>query len=73
LEKRKNEELRFKGNSAIYDYSGRQMKKAGKDKDKVLLAEIYPASTRNKSFNPINDVLTDRQPQHYIELAKIVK
>ncbi|MEJ2101863.1 MAG: nitrilase-related carbon-nitrogen hydrolase [Desulfobacterales bacterium] len=73
LEKRKNEELRFKGNSAIYDYSGRQLKKAGKDKDKVLLAEIYPASTRNKSFNPINAVLTDRQPQHYFELTKIVK
>jgi predicted amidohydrolase len=73
LEKRKNEALRFKGNSAIYDYSGRELKKAGKKKDDVLLAEIYPAKTRDKSFNPINNILTDRQPQHYTVLTKIVK
>ena len=73
LEKRRGEALRFKGNSAIYDYRGRQLKKAGKKKDEVLLAEIYPAKTRDKSFNPINDVLTDRQPQHYTALTKIVK
>ena len=73
LEKRKAEELRFTGNSAIYDYSGRQLKKAAKNNDEVLLAEIYPAKTRDKSFNPINDVLTDRQPQHYTALTKIVK
>jgi predicted amidohydrolase len=72
-EKRKNEELKFKGNSAIYDYTGRQLKTAGKNKDEVLLAEIYPAKTRDKSFNPINDVLGDRQPQHYTALTKIVK
>jgi predicted amidohydrolase len=73
LEKRKSEELSFKGNSAIYDYSGRELKKAGKKKDEVLLAEICPAKTRDKSFNPINDVLFDRQPQHYAALTKIVK
>jgi len=73
LERRKKEELRFKGNSAIYDYSGRELKKAGKEKDEVLLAQIYPTKTRNKSFNPINDVLSDRQPQHYTALTKIVK
>jgi predicted amidohydrolase len=73
MEKRKDEKLVFKGNSAIYDYSGRQLKKAGKKKDEVLLTEIYPAKTRDKSFNPLNDVLTDRQPQHYTVLTKIVK
>lgn len=73
LEKRKGEELRFKGNSAIYDFSGRELKKAGEEKDEVLLAEIYPSKTRDKSFNPINDVLTDRQPQHYTPLTRIVK
>ena len=72
-EKRKAEELRFKGNSAIYDYTGRQLKLAGKKKDEVLLAEIDPAKTRDKSFNPINHILTDRQPQHYAALTKIVK
>ena len=72
-EKRKDEELRFKGNSAIYDLSGQEIKKAGEDKDEVLLAEIYPLQTRDKSFNAINDVLTDRQPQHYGLLTRIVK
>jgi len=73
LEKRKGEELRFKGNSAIYDFSGQEIKKAGEEKDEVLLAEIYPSKTRDKSFNPFNDVLTDRQPQHYTPLTRIVK
>ena len=73
VEKRKGEELRFKGNSAIYDFSGREIKKAGEEKDEVLLAEIYPLQTRDKSFNPINDVLNDRQPQHYTLLTRIVK
>jgi predicted amidohydrolase len=73
LEKRKDEELEFKGNSAIYDYSGQELKKAGKEKDEVLCAEIYPAKTRDKSFNPINDILNDRQPRHYTVLTQIVK
>ena len=73
LEKRKGEELRFKGNSAIYDFSGQEIIKAGEEKDEVLLAKIYPSKTRDKSFNTINDVLTDRQPQHYAPLTRIVK
>jgi len=73
LEKRKGEELRFKGNSAIYDLSGRTVKKAGPEKDEVLLAKIYPSKTRDKSFNPLNDVLADRQPQHYRTLTRLVK
>lgn len=73
MEKRKGEELRFKGNSAIYDFNGREIKKAGKNKDAVLLAKIYPSKTRDKSFNPINDVLADRQPRHYRPLTRIVK
>ncbi|MEJ2220586.1 MAG: nitrilase-related carbon-nitrogen hydrolase [Desulfobacterales bacterium] len=73
LEKRKGEELLFKGNSAIYDLDGREIKKAGEEKDEVLLTEIYPSKTRDKSFNAINDVLTDRQPQHYGPLTRIVK
>jgi predicted amidohydrolase len=72
-EKRKDEELRFKGNSVIYDYNGRQLKLAGKKKDEVLLADIDPAKTRDKSFNPINHIINDRQPQHYAALTKIVK
>jgi predicted amidohydrolase len=73
VEKRSGEELRFKGNSAIYDFSGREMTKAGDAEDEVLLAEIQPSKTRDKSFNPFNNILSDRQPQHYKPLTKIVK
>lgn len=73
FEKRSGEELRFKGNSAIYDFNGRELTKAGSDNNEVLLAEIIPAKTRNKSFNSINNVLTDRQPHHYKPLTRIVK
>ncbi len=73
LERRKGEKLHFKGNSAIYDVNGREVKKAGADKDEILLAEIFPSQARDKSFNSINNVLTDRQPQHYTPLTEIVK
>jgi predicted amidohydrolase len=73
VEKRKGEALSFKGNSAIYDFNGQEIKAAGEEKDEVLLAEIYPSQTRDKSFNPFNNVLADRQPQHYAALTRIVK
>jgi predicted amidohydrolase len=72
-ESRGGEELDFKGCSVIYDYDGRELARAGADNDEVLLTEIFPGKTRNKSFNPINDVLTDRQPHHYKPLITIEK
>jgi predicted amidohydrolase len=68
-EKRENEELTFKGKSAIYDFNGQKLKEAGTSEDEVLLSEIYPQETRDKSFNPMNDVLTDRQPHLYRQLV----
>jgi predicted amidohydrolase len=69
-EKRGDEELQFKGNSAIYDYKGVELCKASPLNDEILMADIYPWKTRNKFFNPINDVLRDRQPQFYGRLAE---
>lgn len=69
-EKRGDEELLFKGNSTIYDYSGQELQKAGPAEDEILLAEICPSRTRDKSFNSINDALTDRQPRHYGPLTR---
>ena len=71
VEKRNNEELSFKGRSAIYDYNGRELAQAASHGDAVLVADITPAQTRDKSFNPINNVLTDRQPQHYKPLTNL--
>ena len=69
-EKRDRMQLTFKGKSAIYDFNGRKLKAAGPTGDEVLLSEIHPQKTRDKSFNPINDILSDRQPQHYRELTR---
>ncbi len=69
-EQRNDEILRFKGNSVIYDYNGRKLESAGLTNEIILNASIYPEKTRDKSFNPINDVLRDRQPHHYRRLIK---
>jgi predicted amidohydrolase len=64
-ESRDGEELVFKGRSAIYDWNGNTLQQAGARGDAVITADIRPAETRDKSFNPINDVLRDRRPEHY--------
>ena len=66
----KTEKLLFKGNSAIYGYNGQEIQKAGPEGDEILPAEIFPAKTRDKSFNPFNDVLKDRRPRHYRPLVE---
>ncbi|MFC1815064.1 nitrilase-related carbon-nitrogen hydrolase [Thermodesulfobacteriota bacterium] len=64
-EKRGDEELLFKGNSTIYGYNGQELRKAGPVGDEILQVVIIPQKTRDKFFNPINDILKDRQPHHY--------
>jgi predicted amidohydrolase len=71
IEKRNDEELRFKGRSVIYDFNGQVLAQAESNEDTVLVADIDPAKTRDKSFNPINNVLTDRQPHHYKPLTRL--
>lgn len=46
-------------------WNGRPLQQAGARGDAVITADIRPAETRDKSFNPINDVLRDRRPEHY--------
>jgi len=70
IERREQEELLFKGNSAIYGYNGQELQKAGPEGDEILMVEIFPAKTRDKSFNPFNDVLKDRKPHHYRPLVE---
>jgi predicted amidohydrolase len=68
-ERRGDEALVFKGHSVIYDCLGNEMVRAGLAGDEILQTDIYPRKTRDKSFNPINDVLQDRRPQCYKELV----
>ena len=69
-EKRGDETLTFTGKSAIYDFTGKELSTAGSQENKVIQAEINPSQTRDKSFNPINDILGDRQPQFYSRLTE---
>lgn len=64
-EKGGGEEVIFKGNSAIYGYNGKEIAKAGATENEILLVEIFPEQTRNKSFNALNDILLDRRPELY--------
>lgn len=64
-ESNENEELFFNGESAIYGYNGERLAIAGVEDEKVIVAEIFPEKTRNKSFNEFNDILKDRRPELY--------
>ena len=69
VERSADEELLFKGNSAIYDYDGRAIQTAGSSDDEIVIAAIFPELTRDKSFNEFNDVLKDRKPKYYKPLV----
>jgi 5-aminopentanamidase len=66
IETRNNEELLFKGESAIYDYEGEILAKAPSAEETVLISVISPQMTRDKSFNSFNDVFKDRRPEKYV-------
>ena len=70
-ETRGDEELVFRGMSVIYDYNGHAIKTASQTEDEVLLTTIDPVQTRDKSFNSINNVFSDRKPHHYSPLTDL--
>ena len=59
------EELLFKGESAIYDFNGAELAKASVAEEEIIIAEIFPEKTRDKSFNDINDIFKDRRAGKY--------
>ena len=70
LESRDGEDLLFQGGSAVYGWDGRPLVQAGAAEEAVLVAEIDPRETRDKSFNALNDVLRDRRPEMYGRLVE---
>lgn len=64
-ETRNNEEVFFKGESALYDYEGQILAKAGIYDETVISSVINPEQTRDKSFNEYNDIFKDRRSQYY--------
>jgi len=65
-ENRNNEDLKFKGESAIYSFNGQIISKATPNEEEIIEAEIHPNLTRNKKFNDLNDIFFDRRPELYI-------
>ena len=65
IEQNAEEELLFRGESAIYDYSGDILAKASLEHEEVLYAMISPEKSRVKSFNSENDIFLDRRPDMY--------
>lgn len=64
-EQRNGETLCFRGKSCIYSYNGAVLCQAGAEETTVLFADIEPARTRHKGFDPLDDIFADRRPQYY--------
>ncbi len=64
-ERRSGEELLFSGESQIVDMNGVIAAEAGAAEDRLITAELFPAKTRSKRFNPFNDLFGDRRPGMY--------
>ena len=59
------ESLHFSGESQITAMSGKPLVIAGPDDACVITADVEPQATRQKGFNPYNDIFTDRRPALY--------
>jgi predicted amidohydrolase len=59
------EDVSFNGQTAIYGYNGNVLADASAEGDAVVIAEIHPEQTRDKSFNSINDIFADRREEMY--------
>ncbi|MBN9398801.1 MAG: carbon-nitrogen hydrolase ['Candidatus Kapabacteria' thiocyanatum] len=65
-----DETLSFNGDSVIYDCNGNVMASADATNDAIVIVDVDPAATRDKSFNPINDIFRDRTPAHYTVITQ---
>lgn len=60
------ETIAFNGDSVLYAPNGDVLASADATSDAVVASDIEPASTRDKSFNPYNDIFADRRPEMYV-------
>lgn len=65
IEEHEGERLEFSGESQITAMNGKILAEAGPSDECVIVAEVDPVATRNKSFNAYNDILNDRRPDMY--------
>ncbi len=57
--------LKFIGKSEVVSPKGEILRRASTDEEEVGIVEVDVNDARQKSINPYNDLLRDRQPQHY--------
>jgi len=64
--RKKGQSLTFIGTSQITGPDGSICARAPEDKASLVIEDIDPEKTKNKSLNPFNDLLQDRRPEMYI-------
>ena len=59
------QQLTFIGNSQVTNTVGKRLGQLSKDREGVLIVDIDPAESNNKSITPNNDLFLDRKPELY--------
>jgi predicted amidohydrolase len=60
-----SQQLHFNGKSAVYDIDGTVIVQAGAGETTTLYTTVDIARSRNKNFNELNHIFTDRRPGFY--------
>ncbi len=60
-----NQELIFRGGSAIIDYNGKLLKMLSTTEESICYCDVNPAKTQSKDINDLNNILSDRKKDQY--------
>ena len=60
-----NQELIFRGESAIIDYNGEVLTILSTIEESIFYADINPSKTRSKNISDLNNILSDRRKDQY--------
>lgn len=64
------ETLTFNGKSGIWHYNGNLIATTDDEDETVVIAEINPSETRDKSIDQFNNIFKDRRPEMYYKLVE---
>jgi predicted amidohydrolase len=68
--RKEGQSLRFIGQSLISSPEGKILIKAPADEEGLMIAEIEPELSRNKSLTSYNDIFEDRRPEMYSKITE---
>jgi predicted amidohydrolase len=72
-DKRPHGAIRFTGKSQVVAPGGRLIQRAFSQRETLFITAIDLEEARNKRLTPRNDLLTDRRPGYYAELASTTR